>query len=38
LGGMTPAERAGLSTPVLANEGKLMAVLVAAYALQHRVD
>jgi transposase-like protein len=38
LGGMTPAERAGLSTPVLANEGKLMSVLVAAYRLRGQAD
>jgi len=34
LGGMTPAECAGISIPVLANEGRLMAVLVSAYRLQ----
>jgi len=34
LGGMTPAEAAGVPTPILANEGRLMAVLAAAHDLQ----
>ena len=31
LGGMTPAERAGITIPPLAKEGRLMAALAAAY-------
>ncbi len=34
IGGMTPAERAGVVIPALPNEGRLMAVLVAARELE----
>ncbi len=35
-GGMTPAEKAGVSIPGLENQGRLMAVLVAAYRFQRQ--
>lgn len=37
LRGMTPAQAAGVPTPVLAHEGRLMAVLAAAHLLQAKV-
>jgi transposase-like protein len=38
LGGMTPAERAGVSIPGLESDGRLMAILVAAYRAQRRAE
>ncbi len=36
LNGMTPAERAGVAIPALPDEGRLMAVLAAAYAFDRQ--
>ncbi len=36
LGGMTPADRAGVAVPPLADEGRLMAALVAAYEFEQK--